>query len=72
MENYQEKKESMEKFAGRNLVKTIYEVFNEEEAVRWFYSGNVGLGNSRPYDFCRANEWGEVEDLLGRIKQKNF
>jgi uncharacterized protein (DUF2384 family) len=71
MRSYEKKKKEMGKTAGINLSKKIYEVLGEE-GIDWFYSENVGLGNSRPYDFCRMGEFGEVEDLLGRIENGIF
>ena len=59
----------MDKFAGKELIKLIVDVWGDEEVARnWFYSNAIGLGGKRPYDYCKDGKIEEVKNLLGRIE----
>ncbi|MBI4919197.1 DUF2384 domain-containing protein [archaeon] len=60
--------EEMIKLAGQDLVKKMTSIWGSEKAARdWFYSSALGLGDKRPYDYCKEGKKKDVEALLGRI-----
>ena len=65
--------QEMHRLAGGSLVSRMNNVLGSEDRARnWFYSSIVSLGSKRPYDYCKAGDVTEVENLLGRIEYGVF
>ncbi|MCK4996786.1 DUF2384 domain-containing protein [Candidatus Pacearchaeota archaeon] len=63
----------MKKTAGNDLITEMKEVFEESiNVIDWFYTSNIALGGSRPYDYCKDKKRDEVKNILGRIEYEVY
>ncbi|MBU0666985.1 MAG: hypothetical protein ABIC91_07940 [Nanoarchaeota archaeon] len=61
--------QTMYSVAGKELVKKMTEVFNDENNARnWFYTKIGVLRNKRPYDCCMHGQKDNVELILEQIE----